>query len=249
MSMPDDRFLPRASLPQQLAAFEMANYRNLGRQVRDRAIGCDRLPSIDDLPRATACFDFELPELDDGFLVEVGNESGQFVAVSLPLEPASADQPRAVEVGVAAVARPQARRLPPGSLRDARFAWLDHLRWRMVAESCLAGGICTSVYTRWSRRARCDETDIDGRDGHAVREWILCLTVQVSNVHGLTVHTGRGERRRRWLTHKSGEGMTSSGAAAVSDAGDALPGSRLASTTMKTSPPWSASLQGRHESR
>lgn len=160
--------------------------------------------STGDGPRATRDFDLALNELDDGYLVQVGSDKGGALVAQLPLVPVMEAQRQTADHQVEAAAQQQVRRLPSRNLRDALFANLSHPRWDHVAERCLACGNCTSVCPTCFCHSDADETALDERQTHHVRQWDSCFTQGHSYIHGMTLRADTRTRYRQWLTHKLG---------------------------------------------
>ena len=160
--------------------------------------------STGDGPRATQGFDLALSELDEGFLLEVGSERGQTVALQLPLEAAAPDQRRRADAEISEAARRQVRKLPSGNLKDALFARLEHPHWEQLGKRCLSCGNCTSVCPTCFCHAEQDVPELGGASSQHIREWDSCFSEGHSYLHGFVVRPDTSQRYRQWLTHKLG---------------------------------------------
>ena len=160
--------------------------------------------STGDGPRATRGFDLALSELDDGYLVEVGSERGQSIALQLPLQAAEAHRQQQADQEIAAAADRQERKLPPGKLRDPLFARLEHPHWDQVAARCLSCGNCTSVCPTCFCHAEQDVPELGGASSEHIREWGSCFSEGHSYLHGFVIRLHTNHRYRQWLTHKLG---------------------------------------------
>jgi len=160
--------------------------------------------STGDGPRATHGFDLALSELDRGYLVEIGSERGQIIALQLPLQPAGDGLQKAANAEIAEAGRRQGRKLPPGNLRDALFDRLEHPHWEELAARCLSCGNCTSVCPTCFCHAEHDQPELGGASSQHVREWDSCFSAGHSYLHGFSIRPDTSHRYRQWLTHKLG---------------------------------------------
>ncbi len=160
--------------------------------------------STGDGPRAEAGFDIALSELDDGFLVEPGSDTGRAVAARLPLEAAGSGRAQAADAEIVQAAKRQTRRLPSRHLQAALFANLDHPRWQDVASRCLSCANCTSVCPTCFCHSEADQPALDGTGSVHARQWDSCFTPGHSYIHGMTIRADTRTRYRQWLTHKLG---------------------------------------------
>ncbi len=160
--------------------------------------------STGDGPRAEAGFDLALSELDEGFLVEAGSDSGRAVMTRLSLDEASAAQVQNAGAEIAQAAKQQTRQLPSRNLQAALFAHLDHPRWEDVAQRCLSCANCTSVCPTCFCHSEADQPALDGTGSVHARQWDSCFTQGHSYIHGVTIRADTRLRYRQWLTHKLG---------------------------------------------
>jgi len=187
-----------------------ANYAARREKLLLVAVHCTRsaptcfCASTGDGPRAEAGFDLALSELDDGFLVEAGSDTGRGVMARLPLEAASAGQTQTADAEIAQAAKQQTRKLPSRNLQAALFANLDHPRWVDVAERCLSCANCTSVCPTCFCHSESDQPALDGAGSVHARQWDSCFTQGHSYIHGVTIRADTRLRYRQWLTHKLG---------------------------------------------
>ena len=160
--------------------------------------------STGDGPQATQDFDLALSELDDGYLVQAGSESGEKLVAQLTLLRATAEQRGAATREIEESAKTQKRRLPSRHLRDALFANLEHPRWDEVAERCLSCGNCTAVCPTCFCHSEAEEPVLAGDHSRHLRLWDSCFTQGHSYIHGVTIRADTRTRYRQWLTHKLG---------------------------------------------
>lgn len=159
--------------------------------------------STGDGPFAEEGFDLLLDELEDGFVVRAGSDSGQAILGQLGLTEADETQLfTAAEQNSGAVL--QQRTLPPGNLREALFANLEHPHWQEVGERCLACGNCTSVCPTCFCHGEEEVPSLDGSSSDHVRQWDSCFSAGHSYIHGLVIRAETPQRYRQWLTHKLG---------------------------------------------
>ncbi len=160
--------------------------------------------STGDGPVAEQGFDLLLDELDDGFVVKAGSDSGRTLLQELSLTEASAAQQEAATKQQRHAADIQQRSMPPGNLQEPLFARLDHPRWQDVGARCLACGNCTSVCPTCFCHSEQECPALDGGSSEHVREWDSCFTHGHSYLHGKVLRESIPQRYRQWLTHKVG---------------------------------------------
>jgi ferredoxin len=159
--------------------------------------------SMETGPSCTAGFDVALAELPSGeLLVRAGTAAGEAVVADLPTADATeADLAQADEAGRHAVAT-MGRAVETDGLRDLLFGNLDHPRWQVVADACLACGNCTAVCPTCFCHDVVDVASLRGDVAQRRREWASCFSLEYSHVAGLEVRPSRDARYRQWLTHK-----------------------------------------------
>lgn len=162
--------------------------------------------STGDGPHAHQGYDLLLTELDDGFIVKSGSESGvHFVAqIESHLEPLQeAHKELAIEQLNQAV-NAQNKRLPEGNLQSLFIANWDSDVWSEVAEQCLACGNCTSVCpTCFCHREEDLAVGLNGQVEHQ-RLWDSCFGDEHGYMAGHQVRPDIASRYRQWMTHKLG---------------------------------------------
>jgi sulfhydrogenase subunit beta (sulfur reductase) len=160
--------------------------------------------STGDGPSAQAGYDLVLDELDEGFLIAAGSETGRRILARLPVSaPSDAQQGAAREATVQAAAR-QTRTLPARNLQALIFGNLGHPRWEDVAARCLSCGNCTSVCPTCFCYREAEQPSLDGIASRHIREWDSCFTQGHSYIHNFTIRPDTRLRYRQWLTHKLG---------------------------------------------
>ncbi|MFQ5470791.1 MAG: 4Fe-4S dicluster domain-containing protein [Gammaproteobacteria bacterium] len=173
------------------------------------AVNCSRSAdtcfcvSTGDGPQVQDGYDLALTELDDGFVVRAGSDSGEAIANNLPATKITVlhlDQ----EKQRLTKAEEQQRSLPSHNLREFLFSNLDHPRWDNIAERCLSCGNCTSVCPTCFCYKEDEQPALEGSSSIHYREWDSCFTQGHSYIHGKTVRADTKTRYRQWLTHKLG---------------------------------------------
>lgn len=153
-------------------------------------------------PRCTAGFDVGLTELDEGFVVEIGSDTGAEVIAELETAAVESHQ-----VDAAQAARQQAvdqisRQLDTTDIRDVLLDNLDHPHWGDVASRCLSCTNCTMVCPTCFCHSTKELSDLAGDNVERRREWDSCFNVSFSYMNGGAVRGTIRSRYRQWLTHK-----------------------------------------------
>lgn len=157
--------------------------------------------STGDGPGAETGFDLRLDELDEGYIVTAGSDTGHSLLKALTLtEPDQVQRQQATDQ-LQSAARQQ-RQLPSTRLRDKLFAQLEHPRWDEVAARCLSCGNCTSVCPTCFCHSEQEVPRLDGLESEHVRQWDSCFSQGHSYIHGITIRAETRLRYRQWLTHK-----------------------------------------------
>jgi NAD(P)H-flavin reductase/NAD-dependent dihydropyrimidine dehydrogenase PreA subunit len=153
-------------------------------------------------PEVTEGHDLAMTELDDGFVVTAGSETGNQLLARLALPPATPDQVATAVAGVASARASQGRQVVTDGLRDRLMDQLDHPRWAEVADRCLACANCTMVCPTCFCTSVGLDSDIDGTVTHMERRWDSCFSGDFAKVAGGNFRPRRQDRYRQWLTHK-----------------------------------------------
>jgi ferredoxin len=159
--------------------------------------------STGDGPSAAGGYDLLLDELDDGFVVVAGSNTGRELFQRLELEEVSEAQWALVAEQRQGASRQQ-RALPAGNLQGPLFANLTHPRWQEVGERCLACGNCTAVCPTCFCHSELEMPALDGSTSEHLRQWDSCFSQGHSYIHGITLRAETPQRYRQWLTHKLG---------------------------------------------
>ena len=159
--------------------------------------------SMDTGPSCTAGFDVALTELPSGdLLVRAGTAVGEAVVAELAtVDATEADLAAADEARQHALST-MGRAVETDGLRDLLFRNLEHPRWQVVADACLACGNCTAVCPTCFCHDVVDVASLRGDVAERRREWASCFSLEYSHIAGLEVRPTRDARYRQWLTHK-----------------------------------------------
>ncbi len=160
--------------------------------------------STDDGPEVFSGYDLLLDELDEGFLVHFGSESGLKVFEQLSLQPVSSEQEAQAKMQLASVVAEQERELLHENMHANIFSNLDDQEWQRIAKTCLACGNCTAVCPTCFCHREVEVAALDGQSSQHFREWDSCFTQDHSYIHGLTVRDETHLRYRQWMSHKLG---------------------------------------------
>ena len=96
-------------------------------------------------PQCSSGFDLALTELADGFVIEVGSDSGAEVLAKLATQTVSAEQLSQAEAARQQAVDQQTKELDTANIRDVLLGNLDHPRWEEVGAKCLGCTNCTMV--------------------------------------------------------------------------------------------------------
>lgn len=155
-------------------------------------------------PGAEEGFDLALTELDKGFLVEAGSESGEAVLAGMSLPAASREEQAQAQTAVAACADMQTRGIDQSGLPQALYDAREHPRWQEVAQRCLSCANCTMVCpTCFCHRVE-EKSDLEHSESVRTRIWDSCFSPDHGYIHGKNMRPLTADRYRMWLTHKLG---------------------------------------------
>ena len=156
-------------------------------------------------PEVTSGADVILGEVDGGFVARAATAAGTRLLGTLDLEPATAASREAARVQVAATRAAIGTTVRADGLRDRLLANLDHPRWDVIAERCLACANCTLVCPTCFCTGVTVDSDLEGRASAATRAWDSCFTAGFAQVAGGgSFRPQHRDRYRQWLTHKFG---------------------------------------------
>lgn len=158
--------------------------------------------SMNSGPRCTNGFDLALTEINEGFLVEVGSESGQTILDRLSARPGNL-----IEINQADEARQQAvdqitRRLDTDGIRDLLMNNLRHPHWEELGQRCLSCTNCTMVCPTCFCSSVTEVPDLTGEHVDRERHWDSCFNVDFSYMNGSPTRNSISSRYRQWMTHK-----------------------------------------------
>jgi NAD(P)H-flavin reductase len=153
-------------------------------------------------PEVTSGADVVLDELDEGFVVRADTPAGERIVGALQLGAAAPAQLHRATAQVAETRRAMGTAVQAEGLRDRLLVNLDHPRWDVVAERCLACTNCTLVCPTCFCSGLAITSDLDGRTSSATRQWDSCFTAGFAQVAGGSFRPRHRDRYRQWLTHK-----------------------------------------------
>ncbi|WP_116962975.1 4Fe-4S dicluster domain-containing protein [Fastidiosibacter lacustris] len=159
--------------------------------------------SLGDSPFADKGYDLAMTEIDHGFVVESGGDSGRMLIEYLQLQVASGAQTHIAYQKVNGVYGKQNKSIPPlAQVEKALFEEHDHPKWEDVAKRCLSCGNCTQACPTCFCHTEKESPSLDGKESTHVREWDSCFGLDHSYTHGKLYRDKPKYRYRQWLTHK-----------------------------------------------
>ena len=157
-------------------------------------------------PGVTGGFDLSLTELISAgrheFLVEVGTERGAGILAKVPTRAAKAAESSESRAIVAHTTASMGRTMDTTKIRDLLLGNLEHPRWKLVAERCLACTNCTMACPTCFCSSNEEVPDLAGTTVERWRRWDSCFNSGFSEVHHAPVRKSTASRYRQWLTHK-----------------------------------------------
>lgn len=183
-------------------------YRERREQLFIVAVNCTQAAStcfctsMNTGPHCKSGFDLALTETDNGFLCEIGSDSGRdVIAACSPVEATpeqmqSADKAR--QQAVDQISRHMETSDLPGLLLDN----LNHPRWEEVGERCLSCTNCTMVCPTCFCSSVTEVPDLNKNTVVRERSWDSCFNPDFSYLGGSPVRDDIPSRYRQWLTHK-----------------------------------------------
>jgi ferredoxin len=183
-------------------------YASRRRQALFVAVNCTQAAatcfctSMNSGPRCTTGFDLALTELPEGFVVEVGSESGAEIVAGLETQAAGEELLGAAEAARQEAVRQITRRLDTEGIRDLLLGNLEHPRWNEVATRCLSCTNCTMVCPTCFCSSVNEVSDLQGDHVERERQWDSCFNFDFSYMNGGVVRNQIRSRYRQWLTHK-----------------------------------------------
>jgi sulfhydrogenase subunit beta (sulfur reductase) len=153
-------------------------------------------------PEVTVGADLVMTELEEGFVISSGSDTGERLLARLALGPAGPEQQATAMAGVAAARAQQGPGVAAEGLRDRLMDQLDNPRWEIVADRCLACANCTMVCPTCFCTSVALDSDLDGAATRMERRWDSCFSGDFARVAGGNFRPQRRDRYRQWLTHK-----------------------------------------------
>ncbi|MCA9610463.1 MAG: 4Fe-4S dicluster domain-containing protein [Myxococcales bacterium] len=155
-------------------------------------------------PRVDGGADLVLTERAEGFLVEAATDAGRDVLGRLDTREATDDERADAEAALDSAEHAMGRSIDTDGLPARLFGRLDHPRWKLVADRCLACGNCTSVCPTCFCSTTETPSSVDGASSEKVRLWDSCFTSEHAYIHGGGFRPRIEDRYRQWVTHKVG---------------------------------------------
>lgn len=174
------------------------------------AVNCDSCAdtcfcaSTGDGPALDAGADITMDELDEGFVLRAGSETGEALLLQLPVCDVSKKQMACVEAQRRVAKNAQKRFLINENMHANLFSQLDSDYWHRIAERCLSCGNCTAVCPTCFCHRELDQPDLDGESSVHFREWSSCFNHDHSVMHGHALRDSNELRYRQWMLHKLG---------------------------------------------
>ena len=154
-------------------------------------------------PKADQGFDVSMTEIDDGFVVHAGSDTGHELLNSLGLHEASQAQITLAEGRIQQAVKAQSREIPsPKQLQHGLLTEQYHPRWDKIDDKCTSCGTCTQVCPTCFCHKEMDFPSLDGSGAERLREWDSCFSEKHSYVHGKVLRKDTKSRYRQWLSHK-----------------------------------------------
>ncbi len=158
-------------------------------------------------PEVRHSYDLLLTEIEQGFLIESGSETGEGYLKRLPALSATAEQIKQAKAVPKQTAAMQKKRIPKDNsreLKDVLFNQLEHPRWQEVAQRCLSCGNCTSVCPTCFCSSHEEKPSLDGQESEHEKRWGSCFSADHSLLGGRPLRDSTEKRYKQWLTHKVG---------------------------------------------
>lgn len=183
-------------------------YRNRREQALIIAVNCTMAgancfcTSMNTGPRCSKGFDLALTELTDGFVIEVGSDTGSEILGDLTVRVAEMTEREAAERARQQALAQISKRLDVTEIRDLLLTNLEHPRWAEVATRCLSCTNCTMVCPTCFCTSVNEVSDLQGERVERERKWDSCFNLDFSYMNGGHIRNDIRSRYRQWLTHK-----------------------------------------------
>jgi sulfhydrogenase subunit beta (sulfur reductase) len=153
-------------------------------------------------PRCSSGFDLAMTEVADGFLIEVGSDSGENLIKALPVVPATSVQQQRGESARQQAVDQISKTMDTDGIRDLLMNNLRHAHWDDVATRCLSCTNCTMVCPTCFCSSVNEVSDLTGDHVDRERSWDSCFNIDFSYMNGGPTRDSIKSRYRQWLTHK-----------------------------------------------
>jgi ferredoxin len=127
-------------------------------------------------------FNLVLTDIGEQFLVEVGSSQGQELALGGDLKSASDEDLMTKNRALRSAQEQIKRHIDTRDLGEFLQQNLDHPKWEVEAERCLACGSCTNVCPTCFCFYLKDSVDLNLSSGERPRVWDSCMSLQFSRV-------------------------------------------------------------------
>jgi sulfhydrogenase subunit beta (sulfur reductase) len=153
-------------------------------------------------PRCRSGFDLALTELPEGFLIEVGSDSGSETLQLLQARTAAIEESQAADLARQQAELQITKTLDTTDIRNLLLSNLDHPRWTEVATRCLSCTNCTMVCPTCFCSSVSEVSDLQGDHVERQRQWDSCFNLDFSYMNGGNIRNDMRSRFRQWMTHK-----------------------------------------------
>ena len=160
--------------------------------------------STDSGPACRSGFDIALTEIEGGFLLESGSESGEQLLAQLECVDSTAAHEAAARAAKQQAVDQISKTMETDDLRNLMLGNLRNEHWNEVASRCLSCSNCTMVCPTCFCATVNDVSDLDDTHIDRERSWDSCFNFDFSYMNDSVVRNSVASRYRQWLTHKLG---------------------------------------------
>ncbi len=153
-------------------------------------------------PRTQSDFDLALTELDEGFVAEIGTDTGMALVEKLDKRPASSTEVALARAELEMASGKMGRHLDTEGMVELLDRSVEHSHWDETARRCLSCANCTMVCPTCFCSTVTDSTDLTGQRVTRVRKWESCFNPEFSYVVGGTQRGSTKAKYRHWIRHK-----------------------------------------------
>ena len=154
-------------------------------------------------PKADNGFDLGMTEIEDGFTIEAGSESGSDIIKQLCLILATDEQKNLACSAIQTAKKMQTRSIPsPQILANKTVREKDNACWDEVTKQCISCGSCTQVCPTCFCHREMDLPLMEGEGNEHIRNWDSCFSDDHGYIHGHNFRQGTRSHYQQWLNHK-----------------------------------------------